>query len=125
MILKGLISIGLTMAFLISGVPSSSAAPAGPLAQVIEGAKKEGTVSVVMLEKFTPNSIARLRKEVRETFGADLTIQYTPTTSFGKHLAEMMMERKAGATPSFDLVALSTTYIAQGNDAGVLERLDW
>ncbi|MDP2644136.1 MAG: extracellular solute-binding protein [Desulfobacterales bacterium] len=101
----------------------AGAAASGPLEQMIEGAKKEGAVSVV-LSRLAPKSIKRLEREIRATFGVDLKIEFTPSNNMPKTLVQIMMEIKAGAPPSFDLINLST-HAAEGFKAGALERVDW
>ena len=123
---KRLMVIGLSAVFVLSGVAVSAGAPAtGPLAQVIEGAKKEGTVSVVLRTGFTPSSMERLRKEIKEKFGADLDIKFSPSEYMPKELAQAIMEQKVGAPPSRDLITFMDTQVAQGMKAGVFERVDW
>ena len=63
--LRGLVSINLAMAFVLGVVLLAGAAPTGPLAEVIEGAKKEGTVSVSLVVGFSEKSMYRLEKEIR------------------------------------------------------------
>ena len=56
---------------LLSGIVLwAGAALAGPLDEVIAGAKKEGKVSVKLRSGFTPTAMGRLRKEIREMFGS-------------------------------------------------------
>jgi hypothetical protein len=71
---KVLLTVLLTMLVLSLAVPSG-AAPAGPLAQVIEGAKKQGTVSAKLHSNFTQNSMYRLEKEIKDKYGVDLKIE--------------------------------------------------
>lgn len=99
--------------------------PTGALAQIIEGAKKEGSVSAWLKSTLTPKSMERLEREIKERFGVDLKIQFSPTTSFARQLSESIMEHKAGATPTYDVVNTSDTFIAQGIEAGAYERVDW
>lgn len=122
--LKGFISVGLAVAYTFGVVLLAAAAPTGPLAQVIEGAKKEGTASVKLVAGFTPKSISRLEKEIKDKYGVDLRIKFTGATKMTSDVAEAIMEQKAGATPSYDLLSLQS-HVAQANQAGVLERVDW
>lgn len=124
MVVKGLISVGLAMILIFVAVPFAGAAPAGPLPQVIEGAKKEGTVFAKLNPGFTQQSMYKLEKALRDRYGVDLKIKFTGSTSFNNDVAESIMEQKAGAVPSYDLLTLSN-HIARANKAGVLERIDW
>ena len=74
MMLKRSIIIGLAIEFLLGLVQLAGAALAGPLApgplaQVIEGAKKEATVSVKLVSSYTPKSMYRLEKEIKDKYG--------------------------------------------------------
>lgn len=124
MVVKGLIAIGLTVILMLGAVPFAGAAPAGPLAQVIEAAKKEGTVSAKLNPGFTQQSMYKLEKAIKDRYGVDLKIKFAGSTSFSNDVAESIMEQKAGAVPSYDLLTLSN-HIARANKAGVLERVDW
>jgi iron(III) transport system substrate-binding protein len=107
--------------WLFSFAPS---VPGGPIDQVIEGAKKEGTVSVRLRSGFTPKSMERLEKIIKERFGVDLRIQYAPSSSMSKALAESIMEQRVGAAPTFDLINFSN-HVIDANANGILERVDW
>ncbi len=113
-----------SLMFLIFGTASAGAAPAGPLDQIVEGAKKEGTVSVKLRTGLIPKSMQRLEKEIRQRFGADLDIKLTPTDRMAQDLAEAIMEYKAGAAPSYDLMTFSS-HVTQAMKAGILEKVDW
>jgi hypothetical protein len=107
-----------------SMVPATGAAATGLLTQVIEGAKKEGTVSAKLASGFTEKSMYRLEREIKEKYGVDLKIKFSPVINMQKALAEAMMEQNAGAVPSSDLLSLSS-HIAQGMKAGIFERVEW
>jgi iron(III) transport system substrate-binding protein len=116
--------VGILLMTLISADQWAGAAPAGALLQVIEGARKEGTVSVKLHSNFTQKSMYRLEKGIKDKYGVDLKIKFQPVLVMPKALAETIMEHNAGAVPSCDLLSLSS-HIAQGMKAGVLERVDW
>ena len=124
MTFKKLISTTLGVANVLGLVLSAGAAPAGPLSQVIEGAKKEGTVTAKLVPGFSQKTMPRLEKEIKDKYGVDLTIKFTGSTRFVNDVSEAIMEEKAGAIPSYDLLTLSN-HIAAANQAGVLEKVDW
>lgn len=121
---KRLILIVLQAAWLLGSFSLAGAAPLSPLDQVIEGAKKEGAVSVVLRSSFTPLSMERLQKEIKEKFGVDLKIKFSPSANMSKFLTAALMESKVGASPTFDLMNFSTQVI-EGMAEGLLERVDW
>ena len=106
------------------GLSLAEAAPAGPLAQIIEGAKKEVTVTLRLRSGFNEKSMARLEREIKEKFGVDLKIKYAPSSSMSKNMAEALMELRVGAPPSYDLMTFSN-HVLEGNEAGLFERVDW
>jgi ABC-type Fe3+ transport system substrate-binding protein len=122
---KGFVSFILVVTCLMCDAGLSDAAPSGPLAQVIEGAKKEGTVSVKLKSGINQASISRLEKEVREKFGVSLQIQFAPSENMLKELSQAIMEQKAGAPPTSDLLTLEPAIAADGIKAGVLEKVNW
>ncbi|MDP2646598.1 MAG: extracellular solute-binding protein [Desulfobacterales bacterium] len=111
------------LSFFLGWIELSGAA-AGPLDLIVAGAKKEGRVLVQLRSTFSGNSMIRLEKEIRQKFGVDLKIDFTPSSNMSKTLVQIMMEHKTGAPPSFDLVNFST-HAAEGFRAGALERVDW
>lgn len=124
MTFKRLISTGLTVIYLLGIAALASAAPTGPLAQVIEGAKKEGTCSFKLTMGFTQKSMDRLEKEIKARYGVDLKLNFTATESFPKDLAEAIMEQKTGGVPSYDFITLSS-HLQRANKAGAVEQVDW
>jgi iron(III) transport system substrate-binding protein len=106
------------------GIYSPTGTAAESLTQVIEGAKKEGTVTLRLKSTFTAKSMERLEKIIKDKFGVALKIQFTPSSSMSKNLSNLIMEVNAGAPPSYDLLTFST-HVIDGMKAGVLERVDW
>ena len=58
------------------------------LSRVIEGAKKEGRVSVILPTPLYGKGIDRLRRSIAEKYGVNLQIDYTPVTSYPEQLAK-------------------------------------
>jgi ABC-type Fe3+ transport system substrate-binding protein len=121
---KAFLLIGFVLPYISWAVPFAGAAPAGPLAQVIEGAKKEGAVALKLAGGPTQKSTYRLEKEIKEKYGVDLKVRFTSSSNMPNDVAEAIMEQKAGAIPSYDLLSLSS-HVATANQAGVLEKVDW
>ena len=116
--------IGLPLGLVLGIFFAAGTVRSQPLTQVIEGAKKEGAVSMTLRTGFTPKSMARLEQEIKEKFGVELKIRFVPNTSFPKELAAAMMELKSGAIPSFDLMTFSTQ-VPEGLRTGLFERVEW
>ncbi|MCG6534292.1 MAG: extracellular solute-binding protein [Syntrophales bacterium LBB04] len=128
------IGFGLACGSPMQAAPAKAAKPSPPQREgkqdptewekVIDAAKKEGSVMVKMRSSFTSKSMERLEKEIKERFGLDLKIQYSPISSMSRSLADALMEKKAGVPPSFDLMSFST-HVVEGMKSEVLERVDW
>ncbi len=105
--------------------PTPAPKPPTPLELVIEGAKKEGTISFYTMSSYNPEFNKRLAGEISKTFGVDLDIKFGQETSMPKDLAAAIMEQKAGATPTYDFMVMSGSQTVAGMEAGVFERVDW
>lgn len=99
--------------------------PAGPLAEIIAGAKKEGAVSIMLATNYTPKSIERLSKEIKDRFGVELKISFTPSGNMAKEVATAIVEFKAAATPTYDLMSIGAENCLAGLPVGIFEILDW
>ena len=107
------------------GVQQTFAAVSPVLSRVIEGAKREGRVSVTLHPSLAGRGVERLRRSVAEKYGVDLQIDYTPVTSYPEHLAKAITEHKMGAAPSNDLMILSDGTLVKAVAAGITEKIDW
>ncbi|MBI4322440.1 MAG: ABC transporter substrate-binding protein [Chloroflexi bacterium] len=108
---------------------TAAAAPAAKtssaLAQIIEGAKKEGRVSAILPTDVATDRVNEMRDGIRKKYGLDLAIEAVPSDSYPATLAKGIAEQKAGVAPSADLVTLSDIATAQAVRAGILEKVDW
>jgi ABC-type Fe3+ transport system substrate-binding protein len=121
-IISGLLILG--FALLPFTLVCAQPAPA-PLAQVIEGAKKEGTVSVHLAPSLKQEAIRRLEKEIQGKYGVDLKINFTPMGIMPQDIAKTVMEHKAGAPPSFDLMTIAQDEMFPYMQAGAGQKIDW
>lgn len=124
---KQLILIGLSLVLVLGTVLSADGAPSGALAQIIEGAKKEGTVSVKLKSTLTAASMKRLEREIKETFGVALNIMFAPGGKMSKDTADAIMEHRAGAIPPYDIMSLHSGHMIEAIQAapGIFEIVDW
>ncbi|MBI2360271.1 MAG: ABC transporter substrate-binding protein [Deltaproteobacteria bacterium] len=101
-------------------------ADASPLARIIEGAKKEGTVTVqISPSSHTAQSMKRLAKEIEKRYKVALDIQFSPTERMAVELSKALMEHKVGSAPTYDLMSLSVPNIVRGIEAGIYEKVEW
>ena len=99
---------------------------ASPLAQVIEGAKKEGTVSTKLAVTVKETSVQRLEKEIKAKYGVDLKINNTPLTVMPQAIANLLMEIKSGVAPSVDLMTINQeNEIVPYIKGGAGQKIDW
>ena len=100
-------------------------AQSGPLTPLVEGAKKERTVSLKLHPGLAGKGIERLKRGVAERYGVDLQIAFIPSTSYPQALAMALFERQAGVPPSYDLLPFADVDLAQAVSAGIAEKVDW
>jgi ABC-type Fe3+ transport system substrate-binding protein len=122
---SGLFTALVLVCVLFGYAGSMQASELNPLAQIIEGAKKEGSVSVTLKSSFTPRSMERLKKEIKDRFGVNLEITFAPSSSFPKEFAQALMEKKVGATNSYDLMTFNAKFARDGFKEGLFEKFDW
>lgn len=122
---KRLILVIMQALFFLGWLSLSGTANADSLAQIVEGAKKEGKVLAHLRSGINVNAIGRLQKELREKYGVQIEIAFSPSTRMPQDLSRALMEHKAGTTPTHDLMTFATSHIIQGNKAGVFELVEW
>ncbi len=122
---KRFMSVSLSVVLALAFVFPLWAAPVDPLGAIIEGAKKEGTVSAMLRTGFTPKSMERLAREIKEKFGVGLNIRFTPNYNMPKELGLAIMEYKTGSPPTYDVMNFMSSHITQGIKEGVLEKVNW
>lgn len=114
-----------------TAAPAATTAAAPPkttssaLAQVIEGAKKEAKVSIMIQSDLAGEKVKEIREGIKKNYGLDLEIGAVPSASYPAALAQAISEFKAGATPSLDFMPASDLSTVQGMQAGVIEKVDW
>jgi len=92
---------------------------------VIEGAKKEGTVSTKLAVTVRETTVQRLKNEIKAKYGVDLKINNTPLTVMPQAIGNLLMELKAGATPSIDLMTINQNEIVPYVQGGAGQKVDW
>ncbi len=122
---KVLVLFGVAVMAWVCGRTSALAADSGLLASIVEGAKKEGSVSVTLHGGLAGKGIERLKRGVAERYGVNLQMAYVPAISYPQNLAKAIFEHKAGAPPSFDLLTFADAILAKAVSAGIAEKIDW
>ena len=93
----GIRIICLSLLTILLSVLSAEAAVTESFAQLVEGAKKEGTAAIKLKSGITPQSIARLENEIKERYGVTLKITFAPSASMPGDVQEAIMLNKSGA----------------------------
>ena len=122
---KLLLVVGLCGVVAVGIVTPTFAAATGPTSQMIEGAKREGSLSAKLRTGLTETSMTRLEREIRQKYGVSLKITSSPSGNMPKDLSEAVMELKAGVPPSYDVMNFLDSFVPVAMQAGVLERTNW
>ncbi|HZU06775.1 MAG TPA: extracellular solute-binding protein [Chloroflexota bacterium] len=112
-----------------AGAPASRAATPSDAAayrqQVIEGARAEGEVNILLSNIWTDEALARVAEAVEREYGVRLKINRTPSTNYPAHAATLLSELAANVTPSFDMHQSGDVSSALLLRADALEPVDW
>jgi hypothetical protein len=95
------------------------------LQEIIDGAKDEGTRTMIHLDLLTPEGIDRLEDEINDMFGVELDIQYVPSGSMPADLSQAIMEHEKGMTPTYDFHRFSPDHALAGLQEDIFEIVDW
>ncbi len=106
--------------------PPTSKPKSTPLDSIIEGAKKEGAVSLYMdFELATEPFLERLKKEISTSYGVNLDIKFTATQSGAKTATQVIMEKKAGKASDYDLISIALTTFPAIMQESAFTNVDW
>jgi iron(III) transport system substrate-binding protein len=106
-------------------VAGDGAADAGYRQQVVDGARAEGEVNILLSNIWTPEALKLVEDAVEKEYGVRLKINRTPSTNYGAHAATLISEQAANATPSYDMHQSSDASSAVLLQADALEPVDW
>jgi len=132
-----LLALGMLLAACATPAPTPPAAPPSApatkpaptptaLDAVIEGAKKEGEISLWVDHPFMEEKLwTRVEKEIADQFGVKLKMTYTSTETGAKTASKLLTEKKAGKTPDYDLVSIQLTNSLPLIPEGILSKVDW
>lgn len=115
-------------AFLAVGAAQAQTVPMTPeLAKIIEGAKKEGKLVL----RHAPTTIggpdgARIAQiGIKEQFGVDIPVEWSPAGAFGPLAAQLYQEYQAGTTASADVYYATPAQILPYLSKGLFKEVDW
>lgn len=104
---------------------ASAAETCSALVQLIEKAKREGVVDAALPASLTERGARAVAEGIRQKYGVDLKINYTPSQVYAQISAQAVTEHKTGVPPSYDLVVGDDSAIFPMARAGALEQVDW
>lgn len=111
----------LCVIFLFSNTP----ALAQDLTKIVEGARKEGTLSLSAPSTLTPRGAQALIDGMNKKWGLNLGVNYVPSTSYPQIVGRLITEARSGQPPSFDLVSMSDGNMTKLHKADLLLRPKW
>lgn len=110
---------------MISPPPAPAQTAGTSLAQVIAGARKEGTLFLSAPSSLTPRGAEALTAGIKKKWGVNLSVRYVPSRNYPAIVARVMTESKTGEPPSFDVVAMSDGNMSKLSSANLLQKPDW
>ena len=120
------ISLNLLLALVFSlWLPASQldAAQAARLEELVEGARKEGRLNVMLPSTATPELVKGLEAAMNKYYGLNVKVSYTGAGSYSKIVSIAVTEQRVGTTPTFDATVGYDAHITSMTDAGALESI--
>jgi ABC-type Fe3+ transport system substrate-binding protein len=112
-----------------AGPSAAQSIQANPtLAQIIDGAKREGK----LLVRSNPASTLAgaeaqqvAQQGIKRLFGIDLPLEWSPGAAYGPLAAQLFQEMQAGTPASTDVLALQPAQIVPYLEKGLFRTVDW
>ena len=105
----------------VGGWPAVS--EAASLKELVEGARKEGQLNVLLPSTTTPELVRGLEAAMNKYYGLNLKIGYTGAGAYTKVVSLVVAEHRVGTTPTFDATIGYDAHITSMMDAGALEPI--
>src|SRR3990167_4164937 len=97
---------------------------AASLDELIQGARKEKELNVMMPGAMTPEVVKALESAMNKAYGTNINIKYVAAGNYIKAAAIAVTEHRTGTAPTFDAtIGYDANVIAMLN-AGALESID-
>jgi len=93
------------------------------LKELIEGARKEGIVNVVLPSTATPELVRGLEAAMNKYYSLNIKVSYTSAGSYAKPAAIAITEHRTGVKPTFDATVGGGTQATEVMDAGALQPI--
>lgn len=123
--MKTAIRCALLAMFCLSGYgPGAGVSQAARLEEVIEGARREGALNVMLPSTVTPEVVKALEAAMNKHYGTNVRIKYVAAGNYVKAAAIAITEHRTGTTPTFDAtIGYDANVIAMLN-AGAVESVE-
>lgn len=112
---------------LVFGLPAKSVARSPALEKVMEGAKKEGVLTIQWSAGRLGGDagLRTLLESMNKRYGTNIKLQFTPGPDFPTMLNKLTQEKLSGQPASSDIFIGTANHISKGTENGMLKRLDW
>ena len=120
------IHFNLLLALLFSlWLPASQvdAAQAARIEELVEGARKEGVLNVMLPGQATPELVRGLEGAMNKYYGLNLKVSHSAAGSYTKTASIAVAEHRTGTRPTFDATIGGTEHITEMLDAGALQPI--
>lgn len=107
--------------------PAETLARSPALERIIEGAKKEGTLTLQWSAGRLGGDAAlkTMIEAMNKNYGTNVRLQFTPGPDFPTMLNKLTQEKGAGQRASSDIFLGSSNHIAEGLENGMLRKMEW
>ena len=96
---------------------------AATLKELVEGARKEGQLNVMLPGQATPELVRALEAAMNKYWDLNLKISHTAVGSYTKAASILITEHRTGTKPSFDATIGYVDHITPMMDAGAVEPI--
>jgi len=108
---------------LLTGLIWFGISEAASLKELVEGARKEGQLNVMLPGTATPELVRGLEAAMNKYYGLNLKIGSSAAGSYTKALSILLTEHRTGTKPTFDSTVGYVEHITLMMDAGAVEPI--
>src|SRR5579862_4827924 len=98
-----------------------------PLAAVIAGADREGTLAVRWTNNIFggPDGAKMAEEAINRTFGTHITVEWSPGPAYGPMAAQLYQEMQAGQPATSDIYIATAVQLSPYLDKNLFKTIDW
>jgi iron(III) transport system substrate-binding protein len=106
---------------------AATAAPAGPLAEMVDAARREGQLNLVWSQNTTggAEAVRRWADGFNRHYGLALNVQFTPGPDMPQMTARLAQQHQAGRTADTDVFLGTETHVVMLAQVDALAPVDW